>query len=367
MRPELETYQLIDHFLNGELKGDALLAFEKRLQEDASFAEEVSFQKLTNAVVVGASYDNIRSQISRDVDKIDASKNTKKWLGGALGGILLSTIIVATYSTNKAPTENFFEDKIGQTSSTISSTTDTTTISTAPIVKNSIAIKESTPIQSTQLNKANQAALVIIDTPKIVSNTEQKILPVSAYPTITPTQQIAAPKLIDPCKDIKIHTIISTLPSCENSNTGSINIPSESITGGTKPYRTTLNKTVVPKLKETYNYLQAGDYTVYITDKNGCSSTIAATIESQRCVKKTYVFSPDKGETWKIEGVANQEYAITIINIAGNQVYKSQHTNGEFEWNGINQHGTLLDAGLYIYLLEYTNGTKENGQVTIIR
>ena len=37
------------------------------------------------------------------------------------------------------------------------------------------------------------------------------------------------------------------------------------------------------------------------------------------------------------------------------------------EWNGIGGQGEYMDAGLYIYIIEYSNGTKENGQVTIIR
>ena len=62
MRPELETYQLIDHFLNGTLEGDALHAFEQRMREDASFAEEVALQKITNAVVIGASYQTLKHE-----------------------------------------------------------------------------------------------------------------------------------------------------------------------------------------------------------------------------------------------------------------------------------------------------------------
>ncbi|HSY60648.1 MAG TPA: hypothetical protein VK796_02180, partial [Cytophaga sp.] len=66
MRPELETYHLIDSYLNGKLEGEALRTFENQLQSDPAFAEEVSFQKLTNEVVVGASYDNLRSQMTND-------------------------------------------------------------------------------------------------------------------------------------------------------------------------------------------------------------------------------------------------------------------------------------------------------------
>jgi hypothetical protein len=368
LRPELETYQLIDHFLNGELKGDVLLAFEKRMLEDASFAEEVSLQKMTNAVVIGASYDSLRTQMTNDVNKIDGSNNTKKWLGGALGGIILSTIIIASYSNDKDASVNIIENEVTNTPSVIATTTDTQFIPSKQPITNITPSNENTPAQSSRLNNLDLTDQVIIDTPKITSHPQQQIAVTPITSTAnTPVQQVTPQIVIDPCKDIKIHTTISTQPSCENSNTGSIHIPSESIIGGTKPYKTTLNKTDAPKLKEVYNYLHAGDYTVYITDKNGCATTITATVEAQRCVKKTYVFSPDKGETWKIEGVANQEYTLTILNIAGNQVYKTPHMHGEFEWNGFNQNGSLLDAGLYIYVLEYTNGTKENGQVTIIR
>jgi hypothetical protein len=45
LRPELETYQWIDRYLNGELKGSELQDFEAQMQSDPAFAEEVDTRK----------------------------------------------------------------------------------------------------------------------------------------------------------------------------------------------------------------------------------------------------------------------------------------------------------------------------------
>ena len=89
MRPELETYYQIDKFLQGELKGDELVAFQNKMMADESFSEEVKYQKMVNEIVIGASYNSLRNQMSRDISNIDKNTGLKNWGIAAITGIAL--------------------------------------------------------------------------------------------------------------------------------------------------------------------------------------------------------------------------------------------------------------------------------------
>lgn len=367
MRPELETYHQIDSYLNGKLEGEALRSFEHQLQTDPAFAEEVSFQQLTNEVVMGASYEDIRLQMTKDIDKIDTSDTTKTWSLYTAAAFILITGAVSIYSyyTNTSSTKPTNTKESNPTvPSSVSSQAPDTYITTQP--KTGSSQKDiQTSIPATQHSVTNT-----IDTQSTVApaaQVQQHTAAEKATPDVKITQPVEKTPGTNPCSNTQIAADISTKPTCTNESTGSILIPSAQIHGGMNPYTLSLDHTPAKPIKESYSYLSAGTHTILITDKNGCSKEFHVSIAEKNCKKTSYVFAPEKGETWKISGNDNADFTITLINIAGTQVYKSQIMQGEFEWQGIGQHGEYLSAGLYIYIIEYTNGQKENGQVTIVR
>jgi Predicted solute binding protein len=359
LRPELETYHLIDSYLNGKLEGEALRTFEAQLQSDPAFAEEVSFQQLTNEVVVGASYDDLRSQMTKDIDKIDASANIKKWSLYTVAALVLLSGGIGYYTHSQQETDS---------KPTVTKEANPTTQSSASSKTPDVVITQSPKIVSSKKEHSNstnitESAVTIVEAP--TPQIQQPAPTATSTPDVKTTQPVEHATSVNPCMNAQITAEISTKPSCINENTGSILIPQ--VQGGTSPYTLALDHATGKPLKETYSYLSAGTHSLLITDKNGCSKEFHATIAEKNCKKTSYVFAPEKGETWKISGNENSDYTITILNMAGTQVYKSHVMQGEFEWQGMGQQGEYLSSGLYIYIIEYTNGQKENGQVTIVR
>jgi hypothetical protein len=366
LRPELETYHLIDSYLNGKLEGEALHTFENHLQSDPAFAEEVSFQKLTNEVVVGASYDNLRSQMNNDLNKIDAADKTKNWSLYTVAAFVLitGTAVIYNYTHKDSDTTKPADKKeLHLTSpSAVSASSKTPDAYITQDLKTNVSQKE-TLTANPSATKESVAAK--IDSQTTVAPVQQHSPAEKATPDIKPTQPVEKAVAVNPCLTTQISADISTKPTCTNETTGSILIPQ--VHGGTNPYTISLDNAAAKPIKESYSYLSAGTHSILITDKNGCSKELHVSIAEKNCRKTSYVFAPEKGEIWKISGNDNADFTITILNMAGTQVYKSQILNGEFEWQGIGQHGEYLSAGLYIYVIEYTNGQKENGQVTIVR
>jgi len=365
LRPELETYYLIDSYLNGKLEGEALRTFENQLESDPAFAEEVSFQQLTNEVVVGASYDDLRSQMTKDIDKIDIAAKIKTWSFYTVAALVLLTGGIAYYT---------YSQQEPNSKPTVTKEANPTTHSYKPNNTSGVAIttdsKTSAPKKDQGTSSTIQeSAIAHVDTQTTIASTvhvPQHTPAVTSTPEAKTTQSAEHAAIpANPCVNAQIVTEISTKPSCANESTGTILIPL--VHGGTNPYTLSLDHGSAKPIKDSYSYLSAGTHTLFITDKNGCSKEFHVTIAEKNCKKTSYVFAPEKGETWKISGNDNSDFTITILNMSGTQVYKSNVMQGEFEWQGIGQQGEYVSAGLYIYIIEYTNGQKENGQVTIVR
>ena len=367
MRPELETYHLIDSYLNGKLEGEALRAFENQLQSDPAFAEEVSFQQLTNEVVIGSSYDSLRSQMTKDIDKIDASAKTKTWSLYTVATFILLTGAVSTYYyTHNKGSETKPANTKDSNPTTQVVTSQTTPGATVTQSSKTASVQKTTQENNTNINTKESVAATadtqtaVVPTPNIQQRTPEKATPDVKNPL--PVEEVIKTTKENPCN---INAKIQSSPSCVNESTGTILIGG--VTGGTAPYEVYLMELSASARRGGYSYLKSGTYTIRITDANQCVKLFSTEIAEKNCRKTSYVFAPEKGETWKISGTNNDDFTITILNMAGTQIYKSHVMQGEFEWQGVGQQGEYLSAGLYIYIIEYTNGQKENGQVTIVR
>lgn len=372
MRPELETYEQIDLFLNGELEGDALRSFEQKMAGDAAFAEEVQLQKLANEVVRGAALHDLRTQMTADIQKMDASSGKWKIASIAVGFIALSSSVLyfATKSNNAA------DKKTPE-----SSATHQTSIQKVEGVRAAEKIKmdkvlaaqtgdntsgnhttHTTVVDSTSFHQSDVLHHLNDNTPVATEKMPQTKTETIPAANTEPVKQNA-----NPCTSVHIEATYNVVASCPDKNTGSIRIPQSSIKGGSAPYTVRLDKSRTLQNSDAFSNLAADSYTLYITDQSGCAKTYPVEVPEKTCNPFSSVFAPDKGEVWKYTGSEHISYTLTIVNMAGQQVYRTPQMQGVFEWQGFSQKGEYLDAGLYIYVAEYTDGTKENGQVTIAK
>ena len=149
MRPELETYQLIELYQKGELEGDVLKNFQSRLENDAEFAKEVSFQEMVNTLVLGSHIEDIRTQMSDDLkqfDKIDKDDKFKKWTLISVSGLIIGFGSMFFLLNSKEESVN----SKNNTSSTLTTVTKIEkTIDTIRSENNSIQKKQNLIITST--------------------------------------------------------------------------------------------------------------------------------------------------------------------------------------------------------------------------
>lgn len=385
MSTEQEKYHLIDRYLRGELTGRELEDFTKNLSDDPGFAEDVAFQSEVNELVSVNAYNELRNQMSADIASIDkgaSSKGFNKTISVILIAGLLS--VAGGYfllkDKNKANTELAVND-----TKELTQPSNTPGPELLDNVGNDAAQKQGqSEFVGKKINKASEFNTKDKNV-EIQSNTEP-LNQVWADTAITENQSttgnendraivkepvsntFAKPEIkTDPCSKTVIKANWSTSEACQARNDGRIEIDESSIQGGEAPYKIEFysgnQKVDISDLDQLYS----GNYTLKVVDVNGCLGKWNIKLSEKNCQPAGVSFSPAQGETWAFNGNDRNSYYLSIYNQAGQMVFKSGLLSGVYEWSGISNSGSTVETGFYVYVAEYTNGKKENGQITVIR
>ena len=365
----METYHLIDRYLNQEMRGEELLSFERKLKEDSSFAEEVEYQKIVNEVVRGSHFDSLRTKMQQDISKLEETpSSTKWWIGGLLALALLGGLSYLYYTP--------------EAKNKISSVVSKETQKEAPEVLVAEE-KESLPVKEKKKDKPS-SRVVPQEAPPLEEKTSVET-PIKSeeLPVESPALEDAKENMsINPfynspsenslrinCDEVKITAAPVIQGSCKGELNGSIIIYPDKIKGGIGPYKVAVDENSILQSKEIFSGLEAGPHLIVIKDKSGCISTQEIIVPEKDCPKMNiFAIQPDIGESWKIPASDSESGTLSIISGSGSLVYKSPFGNqGIYEWNGTDKSGSILPSGTYIYILEYSTGKRENGQININR
>lgn len=153
--------------------------------------------------------------------------------------------------------------------------------------------------------------------------------------------------------------------SCPLNSDGSLSV---SISGGLEPYTCSWsnggNDTLI-------SGLQAGNYTLTVTDFLGCLYEKSFTIENTYniCLVPASVFTPNndgKNDTWKILFIEmHPQASVMVFSRTGQLVFETTGYNSD--WNG-SSNGKNLPSGSYMYLIDMKDGSEAmRGYVDIIR
>jgi hypothetical protein len=375
LRPDLEKYYLIDQYLENKLKDKELSAFENQVMQDKTFASEIEEQRMLNGLILEAELKAVRTQIEKDLSSIQQPSFFRthwKWIG--VGLFSISSILYYAISTKDTLTQSVQESTVDLNENKSHSEVEA-------------AVKTEKPNRISTIAEPNKPAtntisLIEVTKPKdrvetsdsihLIKNTETIAPKVSGLTTINNAPKIETKSTeaakID-CSLIKIIFSVTTETSCANTETGALHI--EKITGGVAPYSFTLNN---KKIKQNNIFeLGAGTYEVKISDKNGCSTEQRATILEKNCASnlvlgEKFNINPTIGETCSIPFNTDKKGNLTIYNRSGKIILKATNPSSDYvEWNGTDVYGALAEAGLYVYIIEYTDGIKVTGEVNIIR
>jgi gliding motility-associated-like protein len=155
--------------------------------------------------------------------------------------------------------------------------------------------------------------------------------------------------------------------SCPGVSDGEISL---TITGGTSPYQVLWSDGVTTPARQN---LSAGTYSVIVTDKNGCASSlnvVIAYIGSESCLEIQEIITPNNDgfyDKWKIKNIElfpNAE--VQVFNRWGKRVFTTKNIPAN-EWDGT-LDGKLLPTDSYHYILYLNDGSEpRSGVVSIIR
>ncbi|GAL84844.1 hypothetical protein MYP_2072 [Sporocytophaga myxococcoides] len=384
MSTEQEKYHLIDRYLRGELTGKELEDFTKNLSNDPGLAEDVAFQSEVNELISANAYHELRNQISEDIANIDKGTSGKGLsktfsvilIAGLLsiaGGYFLlkdkskenAALAVNDKNELTSPENAHRQELIDKHGNDVPSRQEQPEAVGKKNSKPSDVIKNDQHVEIQ--NTTESISKVGVDTAVIENYSETRNETNKAVKEPDSDTYLKSEMNIDPCSKTIIKGKWSISEACQARNDGRIEIDESAVQGGEGPYKFELYSGNQKIDASDLDRLYSGNYTLRIIDVNGCQGKWNVKLPEKNCQPASISFSPAQGETWTFNGNERNSYYLSIYNQAGQMVFKSGLLSGVYEWSGISNSGSMIETGFYVYIAEYTNGKKENGQITVIR
>ncbi len=359
-----ETYDLIESYLQGSASTEEQKEVERLLVHDPEFQEVFESHQRVHLLVEGNMIQSLRDQMSEELPTIQYRSNLKWWiLGFSLAVIVLAFSI---YDPKNEPVQK------NSTRSQVQITNEAKRIDTTSASPSETAKAEHKFIDQpqskkhTDFKKKNEIPTSTVDstlsTVQETTNTLDKSDSTSTK--LLETNQISDEIVFDPCEEVSIKASPSITNSCIDDNTGTIVLNQNKISGGQAPYQTLLFQE--DEQETPMDNLAPGQYTLVVTDFNKCKSNITITIESKWCLDEELAINSGIGESWELQIPEDKSGALFIYNRAGQLIYTESDIS-QTNWNGINNQGSFLDAGLYAFVIKLSDGTIKKGQITIVR
>lgn len=370
MRNELETYQLIDRYLNGELPEPERLAVEERMRSDAGFAEEVDFQKLTSVVVQGSYQSKVRERVKNDLATIDKKQRIiRRGLEGLMALLFVGSILWVYFSNIKSEKIESPKTPVKEEENKVTpSPQSQVSVPSSPADEQQKAVSGKTSQVQPLPDKVSTPIFVEKTSP--VTSIAKDTLPSMPKAKLESThlESIPKEKVAFDCAKIRLSATPMITPTCENESGGIVNFDQAAFQGGKAPYSVSLLKNGKEVVNNQFYALASSNYTFIITDDHQCSTELTVFVPSKKCGVNKFVFNPSAGESLQIPLKENRPYTFTLRNRAGTVIYTYHFpASAHFEWEGISLPEQHQGSDLYIYAIEYDNGQQENGQITILK
>jgi hypothetical protein len=373
LREENETFDQIEKYLQGTLSKEEHAMVEDRINMDSSFAEEVKLSSQVNNVVMGAAMDKLRERMTKDIADFDLHKNNKyKWWTGS--SIVLLALISSLYVyVKKEDASAIIPGKDPKQGSIVSSNTANELKKNETIVSSKLKTENNLPVEKNQQEEKQESTVSPIENPPLQTDKDTE------EHTIQEDKQVnnlknEPPQKADPTVKTnteKCHLSFKPVvhPTCRGEATGSIEIDPESIEGGKAPYIFVMDHTGIESGSGYFRALAEGIHLITVKDKSGCTASQEVNLPERNCqTKKSFAINPDLGETFKVPYHEGESGKFTILNKGGIVIFRGNFGSSELnEWNGTDSNGATAAIGIYVCLIEYTNGKSENIQITVIR
>lgn len=371
-------YQQIELYLAGKLSGNDLTTFEQKLAADAEFAELVENHFLMSELIKGQHLAEVKGMMDADFEagKVESSTNKKWWLFGGLvlTGALLYVGINSQNSTESTKVIINEKPEIGVVSVpqktqqlkevkpiAHSETSKTITTEKEKISSNQTKVVTKQPVEIHKPQAITEPLPVINEKPeKVVTKSQSEKNSV----------ELVTPKVEVKCA-IEAKALILAEPTCASETTGLLTIEIQYVKNAKQPYQfkaiDSYGHSIIQKNLE-FRSLASEFYTVSLLDADNCSIELAKEVfvDIKECnQRETQSFNPNYGEVFEFPIPKEEDAMIVFYSRYGKEVFAAAINNNSKSWNGKNDKGETVEAGLYIYKITYKKSPQEIGEVLV--
>jgi hypothetical protein len=378
MGHSMDTYELIEHYLSGEMTSSEKADFELSLKNSEELRKKFQVVKASTLAVKSNRLHQFNDLVSATRVKREQQAKTKKYALVASSVLLIATTAavlfnvfqnkkddVVTNNSNPSlaaePLVNV-DDSIAKPSKvegnivSIDSDISETNSSETEVEKSSPK-KE---IQNTQTLKEEKATPVTTEVPKADMQKEENSASTDNGKKETPEPK-TAPKAVVDCDKVSIQTDYKVKNSCDDQSDGTIQL--SPIKGGDAPYTLKLNGKSISNFL-TINDLGVGEYNLQITDKNQCVKQFDKIKVGQMMCKLDFDFNPNRGESWSGPSMASN-FNMSIYDKNGRLIYqKTFESNQNSTWDGKDNNNQSV-IGYHLFILQGANNQLIKGSITV--
>ena len=298
MKNELFEIEKIESYLNGSLDPKAKAGFEAELAQNPDLKAQVDMHNSIHEMVIDAAILDLKQKFKNGNFKNYEAGN-RNWIQGSiilLLGLIICTVILYVFQTNKKENQNSLKSK---------------------------------PFESKSKAENNKS---------ILSVAEENI-------SIKLTKKVLT-------KD----TFEVPLKINENSQLPITEIESKPLN------QIEFKPTSIPKTVEVEKQPNA---------ENSFKNSISFKSQKDSSIQnkpKDYIFQPSLGEVWKYPIESYELADLKIFDSQGQMIYSTKIGNGfDQEWQGLNQNGSPVNSGNYLFIITLGNDKVIQGYVTVIK
>lgn len=365
MKSEDQLYIEIERYLHKKMEGTELRAFEKHIAENPEVAQKVQVQRLAHEMIIKNRLNQL-SNYSKELQQKDLKRQQYKIMAKIATGLLLAGLSIYFFTKQTVHTL-----PVPQTADSMHVSSNNAVIPSSTAQKSQIKEKNSSPIVlkptvkasiSKNREEAHVSEATTLPTQEHLQRPlEEKI----SQPDVSVVKPIVVPshEIQGPCHQVLLKAHIETFKTCVGENEGVISV--SRIQGGHKPYALKLIS-AVDHQERGFSGLEAGKYIVSITDSKNCTQVFEEIIIASKPCHVDHQFNPALGEVWEVPSSAVA--ADLYIHDQSGQLIFQKHISAldQISWDGKSLNGHL-QSGIFVYLLKYTDGTQQQGNITVLQ
>lgn len=362
------TYDLIDQYLQGDLAEDH--PFVQQIVDDEELALEVEVRKLIPDAVVDYRL--------MEVEKLVASKRTEflgqdafKWkkLFWALPVVLVGTL--AYFSLSETKEVAVISNEKGSVTEAVSAIQkeekqQIEVVQEKKQVLGSNKISKPKVVIGSTDEVKNEPVTIIEENPYVLLE-DKKELPIVNSEKIENlvSKNESVPTPANPCLGVRMKAYVEEGRPCKGNEEGFLNL--KDVRGGKAPYHYSINKQHFQE-DSKFGGLKSGEYDVYVKDANDCQTLVYEkyALKSKNCNQIVeHVFNPHVS-TWDVPNHVEKAGELDVFDRTGQRIFVRPFDKSEkIVWGGTANSGELLQPGVYIYSIKYSDGVVEQGRITI--